>query len=1153
MPSRTTIFIPVGCLSVTREESCLTPELWSSEELRDWRTFASPRVSSCDLDLDLHDRFLPQDVQTSLLRARRLDSYVRLLRESWIRLEFSIQHPDSERGTLRVYLLPDDVLRRVVDRTDPGLRKARHAITGQLDYSHEAWCGNTESLRANSPSLYEDAAPTSGAEDDVSLLQLFNQIPSPSPAPDSVYDSYSKSVMYDLLQSNVPGLKSELYLYQRRSVALMLQKEVQPESVLDPRLLHVKDQEGGGWYLDPVAGAVLKEPRYYDGVSGGILAEQMGSGKTIMSLALVLATKTLPTQPPEHFRAGDGPRRKRLASLADMAASCATRNAVPWKPYFDLCKVQSGEEYEHCIRALGRNPGYYFLPAPEPRRAGRRPSQHVKPSKKLYLSNASIVVVPPNLVAQWKQEIRKHTDGLEVLFVDKNKPLPSAEELLKYDLILFSQTRFEFMFRDGGFDQSPLAQIHFKRCIVDEGHKLGNSRISSRSNLLLGLDALHFSSRWIMTGTPSHGLYGVDAHETINGTPGNHNSQEDVDRTVTHNGSGESNVEMERKDLERIGSIAALYLKARPWANTILDAGDTMADWTVYLMLPKHKSTGRGRWDCLKSTLNSLIIRHQLKEVGKLLPPVDEKVVVLEGSYQDQLSLNIFSMMIIFNSVQSQRTDMDYFFHPKQRKALLQIVHNLKQASFFGGSFFSKDEISKAVETAEGFLRDKKVPISAEDQHLLEHAIKLGHTALENNIRMITNQFHEMPACVDGFPDGFGASWSLDGETGDGMCSSSSMLLALQQLMYKSASKPEELNSLLNGALIQKGVDERDRLFQVQQDDGPGSSRQHSQTLAGNTKLGDDSHRSLRSHGTNGLKRGEMEAVDGSLGPLEAAKITSTASAKLTYLIDSILKYQEQEKMIIFYENDNVAWYLASMLEVLQIQHLIYAKGLTTERRAQYVTTFHQNPKFRVLLMDITQAAFGLDMREASRIYFINPVLNPQVEAQAIGRVRRISQQKPVSVETLVLKNSIEEVILERKQHMTQAEHRQVKSILDVRPIYDWIKNAKIIPLPEDKATKESQMARLHTPQYVFGRGFGRTMHPDDGLVLDDSPTRRRTGGVEPAESWEVTNGLKRQHELGSGANSEVQVEGQASSPDKRDLAARPARRVRFTVEPGEE
>lgn len=140
--------------------------------------------------------------------------------------------------------------------------------------------------------------------------------------------------------------------------------------------------------------------------------------------------------------------------------------------------------------------------------------------------------------------------------------------------------------------------------------------------------------------------------------------------------------------------------------------------------------------------------------------------------------------------------------------------------------------------------------------------------------------------------------------------------------------------------------------------------------------------------------------------------------------------------------------------------------------------------------MDITQAAFGLDMQSASRIYFINPVLNPQVEAQAIGRARRISQKKPVSVETLVLRGSVEEVIVKRRTEMTQAEQWKCRSILDDKPIYEWILNAKILPLPggEDLPGVE-QMAKLQSPQLIFGRGFGRELsHPDQDLVIVDGP-----------------------------------------------------------------
>lgn len=141
--------------------------------------------------------------------------------------------------------------------------------------------------------------------------------------------------------------------------------------------------------------------------------------------------------------------------------------------------------------------------------------------------------------------------------------------------------------------------------------------------------------------------------------------------------------------------------------------------------------------------------------------------------------------------------------------------------------------------------------------------------------------------------------------------------------------------------------------------------------------------------------------------------------------------------------------------------------------------------------MDITQAAFGLDMQSASRIYFISPVLNPQVEAQAIGRVRRISQRKPVSVETLVLRGSVEEVVVRRRSEMTQAEMRKCRSILDDRLIYDWILNARILPLAGDgDVPREEQMARLEVPQFLFGRGFGRELsHPDQDLVgLNGSP-----------------------------------------------------------------
>lgn len=907
-------YIPAGCIGIRKDEAGLSDEAWASASLQSWSRFRE----HLQPDGANEAHCLPPEVQQHLLKTPRLRHLSSLFRARWVDIELRITAVDSTAATIRVYLLPDDVSRRVVDRAHPGLAKSRQGVLRELDYSKGAWQGQNLPFSAGYTAL--SALSQNDAGDDVSLLQVFNRIPSPNPDPSLVNESHFQDAMYDLFDSGVLGLTTELYPYQRRSAALMLQKESAPGKVLDPRLVPVEGHAGSSWYLDPVACTVLAEPRYYDGISGGILAEEMGAGKTIICLALILATKDLPTKPPELYQGGEPPRRRNVASLADMAASCATRHAVPWKSYFDAWKTQLGYEFSKCAEALQRNPGYYLLPAPSLRRGRRHAEQYFERPATIHLTPASLVIVPNNLVAQWKQEIAKHTKGLKVLILTKNDRLPQAESFLEYDMVLFSQSRFERIVKqEGGISNSALSTVHFKRCIVDEGHKLGNSKIGHKSNLLTGLDSMKFSSRWIVTGTPSHGLFGVDD---------SHNPKEEQTGTIgvvpdSENGQApnESSTEMEKKDLQRLGSIASLYLKARPWANTYKETEDTLADWDTYLLLPKHNPRSYGRWDSLKSTLNSLIIRHQLAEVSDLLPPVDEKIVVLDGSYQDRLSLNVFAMMIIFNSVQSQRTDMDYFFHARQKKSLLQIVHNLKQTSFFGGSFFSSEEIAKAVDTAEGFLRERKVVISPEDESLLREAIGVGHLAMKNKLRGLSNQFHEMPVCVQEFPGRAGQTWSLDGEGGDTVCTSASMLLSLQKLLHNASSEPEQLNSLLNGRLIQQGVLERDKILAAQTPETtPGGREKKTETLAGNTKLGDDSPRKKsRARGLNAVNPKESLNPESLPAPLQLTTISSTVSAKLSYLIDSIAQHQEQEKMIVFYENENVAWYLASMLDVASV------------------------------------------------------------------------------------------------------------------------------------------------------------------------------------------------------------------------------------------
>lgn len=920
--------IAAGTLSVDKDDSRLSAAVWQELEERIWYTFTHQDDPTNENELPLSP-----ELQSLIFSTTGLKQIGSLFRKRWLKLELMV--PSAAHFLIRVYLLPDDVLRGSIDRTVPSSRKERAGLIPRLNYSTSAWKGACCSLNDHSTVTVDTLGAES--EQDTSLLELFNTIPSPNPTPEEVLDLFSREAISNLLESKGLGLVTELYPYQRRSAALMLQREVQPGQILDPRLHRRIDQDGKCFYLDHISTTFLSEPRYYDGISGGILAEEMGAGKTIICLALILASRAIPTRVPEIYGIPPTPTRPHAVSLMDMAASCVTRHGVPWRSYLD---VYGGQQlnYSRCIDAVKRNPGYYLVPPPEPRRGGRHPSAvELPPPKKVYLTSASLIIVPTNLVAQWRQEIKKHTDDLNTLIVTKADRIPSHEVLLDYDIILFAQSRFEtFVCQTQDVGSSPLGRLHFKRCIVDEGHKLGNSKIRSQSNLLLGLNNLHFESRWVVTGTPSHGLYGFESGK----------GSLTVKNSNTGNVPDESNPgqpHMERQDLERIGSMAALFLKVRPWANNRLETGDTPADWDSYVMLPRHKKGSQGRWDTLKSALNSLIIRHRLDEVSDMLPPVEEKITLLDGSYQDLLSTNIFSMMIIFNTIQSQRTDQDYFFHPKQRKALLQIVQNLKQASFFGGSFFTTSEISKAVETAEEFLEKKAVEVSPDDEALLKDAISFGRLAVQNTLRNLSNQFHEMPVMVEGFPGGAGRSWSLgfgtDDLSEDRICTSASLVLSLQKLIYNTAGNPEKFNSLLNGGLQQEGMIEKQKLVDALNPNGSTSEtrtshQSQSQTMAGNTKLGGDSPHKPRFHGVNGAKPMVKLADDSFSASLESTKITATVSAKLSYLADQVVRHQDDEKIIIFYENDNVAFYLASMLDVVSFPRPL--KGIEAEALRSY-------------------------------------------------------------------------------------------------------------------------------------------------------------------------------------------------------------------------
>lgn len=1063
------------------------------------------------------------------------DSINKLRRARWIRLFF---RPNSNKkacadwGALRVYCLPDDAGRSYLNRTDQTVRKALKHLMPQLDISSAGWeaCFNSVSQP------YPETLRFEPGEND-SLFYVFNTLKSPSPDPLIVQDRYTREAMGSILNSSemFEGLKTALYPYQRRSAAMMIQREAAPARMLDPRLERLTGPTGDSYFYDKETGALVRNKREYEQPQGGILAETMGFGKTLICLAVILATRGHWPQIPPEYSEGLHPVRKKTGSLLEMTAAAIGRQRIPWKAAFENMRKQD-THHGSCLKVIRENTCSYVIPGPVPRRSRRL---ILAPrGETIRLSSATLIIVPPNLIVQWRDEIAHHVDSaenLQILILDNlSKAFPSADELLDYDIVLLSKLRFEREVRDGedGAEyHSPLKDLHWLRIIVDEGHSFASS--GSRTNAVHVLDSLHIERRWIVSGTPANGLIGVEvslaAHETLSDDPGG--PQQAATQLALEARKLEEAHEQECKDLEKLGRIVVDFLKLRPWANS---RSEDAASWQRYILphatvqpdlkpprqgrpSDRRKSgghsksnvvVGRKKSSSLRSTLEGLVIRHRIEDIEKdlQLPPLHNRIVYLEPSYHDKMSINLFILVLTSNAITSERTDQDYIFHPKNRKLLNSLITNLRQSGFWWTGF-TEHNVSEALRVSKEYLDQGKVV--EEDRALLEEVFAVGESALASPAWRAFSRFHELGIYLEAFPEDACKAWALHGEQSNPLLMGTTQVKLAQRYVasHVYASNPAAGLAHAGTAVMEAArkdtepvqktdVSEEKGVPQSSMTEEPKVKGKH--TISGarldltptriprRPSAGNEDCK--KNHSPKQLKSAlkVTQASESDLGlsttsPLRNTTICGTASAKLSYLLDRVITLHKEEKILIFYEGDNIAYYIGEVLELVHVKHLIYAKSLPNARRAAYIATFNTTETFRVLLMDVHQAAHGLHIASASRVFFVNPVWQPNVEAQAIKRAHRIGQTRPVFVETLVLRNTLEDSMLQRRKAMTTSEHQRAeKSLLDDSTMGSIIQNARFIPMSDDESPGQRQMAKLAVPQQVFGRVDGKTTIGDD-------------------------------------------------------------------------
>ncbi|KAL7818824.1 SNF2 family N-terminal domain-containing protein [Trichoderma aethiopicum] len=87
--------------------------------------------------------------------------------------------------------------------------------------------------------------------------------------------------------------------------------------------------------------------------------------------------------------------------------------------------------------------------------------------------------------------------------------------------------------------------------------------------------------------------------------------------------------------------------------------------------------------------------------------------------------------------------------------------------------------------------------------------------------------------------------------------------------------------------------------------------------------------------------------------------------------------------------------------------------SMTRQARTAAMDTFREDPNIHVILVSITAGGLGLNLTAGNNVYVMEPQYNPAAEAQAIDRVHRLGQKRPVRTIRYIMRNSFEEKMLE--------------------------------------------------------------------------------------------------------------------------------------------
>ena len=137
-----------------------------------------------------------------------------------------------------------------------------------------------------------------------------------------------------------------------------------------------------------------------------------------------------------------------------------------------------------------------------------------------------------------------------------------------------------------------------------------------------------------------------------------------------------------------------------------------------------------------------------------------------------------------------------------------------------------------------------------------------------------------------------------------------------------------------------------------------------------------------------------------------------TKISELLAEIDAMTRRDVKSKCVVFSQFLGVLDVAAEEMQARGIGFVRLDGSCKQHERADALLDFSSNPNIKVFLLSMRSGAVGLTLTAADHCFIMDIAQNSAIEEQAIDRIHRIGQTRPVTVKRFVMQDTVEERLL---------------------------------------------------------------------------------------------------------------------------------------------